>query len=628
MAPNVSYLRRPTSTLLLRTKLFDESKRGGRIIPQNVSAPTSSSFPGEQPPRAQVEEQLKRLLVSESFAGAIRSQGFLRFIVEETLAGRQDRLHGYTIGVHALGRSEDFDPQADPIVRVEAGRLRRRLERHYLTEGVDDPVLIEVPKGGYVPEFSYRISILQSAEPREESELETSVESPRRHRRNRTVIAALGVVAIFALFFGSRMLFRGENDVTSVGGLPVVREGPIRTVVMPFSYQTTTETHPFLTSGLVEELIAMLAALPGVEVIALGSAAQAAADELTPKEIAQTLKVDYLIQGDVRQERDRVRVNVKVIETSSSLVQLANRYDGTIENILDLQMEVARDLADALAETVTPELDRQLRATGLRDPEALALYYQASTLRDPPTDPVRSRLAEEAYRRVIELDPEFAGGYAGLAYVLSARSWWALSEHPEIDAVEALDAARSAVEKDPNFGWAQATLAFALNVNGDHDGSLQAARSAARLSPGNPHTLALSGLFQAYAGEVEAGIPLARSAIRLDPLSIRTPYRNMAGVILFHAGRFEEAFEILSENVRLGGPDGPHMAYYRAGTLARLGRIEEARHELGRASTFPYEIDIMDFLSAFRDPREADELLDSLESLGFDREAVSASGAP
>ena len=595
-----------------------------------MRTPTSSSFPGEQPPRAQVEEQLKGVLASASFAGALRSQGFLRFIVDETLAGREDRLHAYTIGVNALGRSEDFDPQADPIVRVEAGRLRRRLERHYLTEGVGDPVLIEVPKGGYVPEFSYRISILQSAEPWEESELETTVEKPRRHRRNRIVIAALGVVTIIALFFGSRIFFRDENGVTSIGGAPVVRDGPIRMMVMPFSYLTTTESpefHPFLTSGLVEELIAMLAALPGVEVIALGSAAQAAADELTSKEIAQKLQVDYLIRGDVRQERDRVRINLKVIETSSSLVQAANRYDGTIENILDLQTEVARDIADALAETVTPELDQKLRATGMRDPEALALYHQAATLRDPPTDPVRSRLAEEAYRRVIELDPEFAGGYAGLAYVLSARSWWALSEQPEIDAVAALDAARSAVNKDPEFGWAQATLAFALNVNGDHDGSLQAARSAARLSPSDPHARALSGLFQAYAGEVEAGIPLARSAIRLDPLSIRTPYRNMAGVILFHAGRFEEAFEVLAENVRLGGPDGPHMAYYRAGTLARLGRIEEARRELGKAATFPYEIDIMDFLSAFRDPREANELLDSLESVGFDGEAVSVSGA-
>jgi len=140
--------------------------------------------------------------------------------------------------------------------------------------------------------------------------------------------------------------------------------------------------------------------------------------------------------------------------------------------------------------------------------------------------------------------------------------------------------------------------------------------------------LVFSGLFQAYAGEIDAGIPLARSSIRLDPLSVRTPFRNITGTILFHAGGYEEALDVLSENVRLGDPDGPHMAYYRAGTLARLGRVEEARRELEKVSDFPYEFDMRNFLSAFRDPREANELLDSLESVGFDREAASASGAP
>ena len=94
--------------------------------------------PLELPSRPQVEEQLARILASESFSGALRSQAFLRFIVGEALAGRQGRLGGYTVGVEVFERSQDFDPQSDPIVRVEAGRLRRRLEHHYLTEGTDD----------------------------------------------------------------------------------------------------------------------------------------------------------------------------------------------------------------------------------------------------------------------------------------------------------------------------------------------------------------------------------------------------------------------------------------------------------------------------------------------------------
>jgi TolB-like protein/Flp pilus assembly protein TadD len=578
--------------------------------------------PALTPPQAQTEAHLARLVASESFSGALRSQEFLRFVVNEALAGRQHRISAYAIGLEVFDRPDDFDPQTDPIVRVEAGRLRQRLERHYLTEGADDPILIDVPKGGYLPQISYRDATgITPEEPVVDPD--TAIDRGPPRRVNRITIATLGLVVVALtigfLWFGQPGL---TEDPDGTAGAPV--EGPSLVVVLPFDYTADGELHPFLANGLVEELIAALAALPEIDVIALGSAKQAASDGLSPNEIAQALQVDYLIRGNVRQERSRLRLTVSVVDASNSVVQLAKSYDARLENILDLQAEIARDIAGTMAATVTPEFDRRLGTTGDRDSEVLALYHQASTLRDPPSDPARSRLAEEAYRRVIELDPGFAGGYAGLAYVLAFRSWWGLSEQPETDAREALETARLAVEKDPEFGWAQMSLAIALIVIGDHDESLDAARRAVRLSPNDPYVLALGGFILAFGGEVDAGIFPARSAIRLDPLSNRTPFRNIAGIILFHAGRFEEALELLTENVRLGGPDGPHMAYYRAGTLARLGRIEEAQLELEKIETFPYEFDMRNFLNAFRDPQEANELSDSLEPLGFDPEVFSA----
>ncbi len=100
-----------------------------------------------------IQDQLERILVSDRFRGSARQKKFLRFIVEQTLAGRGARLKGYTVGVEVFDRKENFDPQLDPIVRVEAGRLRRKLEYYYLTAGSDDSILITIPKGGYVPSF-------------------------------------------------------------------------------------------------------------------------------------------------------------------------------------------------------------------------------------------------------------------------------------------------------------------------------------------------------------------------------------------------------------------------------------------------------------------------------------------
>ena len=94
------------------------------------------------------------MLVSADFDASERNRSFLRHVVEETLAGRAERIKAYNIATSVFGRDDRFDPQLDSIVRIEAGRLRRSLERYYLTSGRDDPVRIGVPKGSYVPTFA------------------------------------------------------------------------------------------------------------------------------------------------------------------------------------------------------------------------------------------------------------------------------------------------------------------------------------------------------------------------------------------------------------------------------------------------------------------------------------------
>jgi Tol biopolymer transport system component len=105
-----------------------------------------------------VRAQLERMLADAAFADADRAARFLRFVVETTLEGRSRDVKESVIGVEVLGRSPSFDPKTDPIVRVEAGRLRARLSSYYQTSGTADPVLIALPKGGYVPEFLERRS--------------------------------------------------------------------------------------------------------------------------------------------------------------------------------------------------------------------------------------------------------------------------------------------------------------------------------------------------------------------------------------------------------------------------------------------------------------------------------------
>ena len=131
------------------------------------SATWKASFkaPRETPAAGEVRRALGRVLESPIFRDSLRLTSFLKFVVEAALDGKSDRIKSYTIAVEALGRGPAFDPQADPIVRVEAGRLRQALARYYATIGCNDPILIDVPRGAYVPCFIPRSPVMPMSQP-------------------------------------------------------------------------------------------------------------------------------------------------------------------------------------------------------------------------------------------------------------------------------------------------------------------------------------------------------------------------------------------------------------------------------------------------------------------------------
>src|SRR3954453_15023870 len=119
----------------------------------------------QRPEPDEVRAAVDRLTASDSFRASSQLIAFLRYVVEATLRGEQQRIKGYTIAVEALGRGDDFDPQDDPIVRVEAMRLRRALQKYYANGGSNDAVQIVLPLGSYVPMFRRGASASSSVQP-------------------------------------------------------------------------------------------------------------------------------------------------------------------------------------------------------------------------------------------------------------------------------------------------------------------------------------------------------------------------------------------------------------------------------------------------------------------------------
>src|SRR5205823_12707103 len=122
-----------------------------------MATPLRAVAPGlDKDSQAAIRQYLDRILASATFQQVDRLKRFISFIVSEAIAGRGDQLKEYVIGVQVFGKEASFDPRTDPIVRVQARRLRARLVRYYREQGQHDEVVVELPKGGYAPVFKRR----------------------------------------------------------------------------------------------------------------------------------------------------------------------------------------------------------------------------------------------------------------------------------------------------------------------------------------------------------------------------------------------------------------------------------------------------------------------------------------
>src|SRR5262245_47886666 len=146
-----------------------------------------------KPTEDEIRRQLDSLVASDGFANADRMSGFLRYVVERTLAGESGQIKEYVIGVEVFGRDEHYDPRLDSIVRVEARRLRTKVDEYYATAGSGDSVLIRIPRGSYVPVFERRTAELPAPAP--VMSAPESLPGSNERRNHRGLRLALGLAA-------------------------------------------------------------------------------------------------------------------------------------------------------------------------------------------------------------------------------------------------------------------------------------------------------------------------------------------------------------------------------------------------------------------------------------------------
>ena len=466
-----------------------------------------------------VRAELDRMLASPHFDASERNRGFLRHVVEEALAGRADRIKAYTIATEVFGRDPKFDPQLDSIVRIEAGRLRRSLERYYLTEGRGSRVRIGIPRGGYVPIFG-----------------------------NAAPVA-----------------------------LPEAAAASPRVLVTAFEEEGDQSAFPSFTRGFTRSLVIALTRFTGLRVYVTENALRQPA-EIDPTAARRDFPADYMVTGQTSLLPDRFRVDVLLIEAATGRAVWAEAFERHLDpaELIGLRNEVANRVARALAQPYGAiQADRSRDAEGkvpgmLGSYAAVLLFYAYwRTFDREMIEAVRLGL-----ERAVETEPDYAEALACLSLVYSnAFRFRHPIGTPEPDPRErALALAARAIDLAPNSSWARYALGLARWFAGDAVTALEALEAGRALNPNDTTILADLGQRYAMLARWDDAVPLLEESYATNPSQ---PGSYRIGLFLYHYAHGRHA-EALAEARRVDAPQVIYGHVAVAAAAAALGLTEQA----------------------------------------------------
>jgi adenylate cyclase len=469
--------------------------------------------PGAEPTANEVRAALERILHSRCFEHAGRASDFLRFVVGQTVAGVGERLKGYTIAVEVFGRSPDFDAQSDPLVRVEALRLRQRLTEYYAGEGAGDPVKLDLPRGGYAVKASYANNEpLQAA-----ADASASLPAARRlsalldaHARTASVAAALllmAATAVITVQWQASMAEQAQQQDRAPE-----RAHRTKIAVVPLENLSGTPDFDRLAAGLTEEIMLRL---DDLDLFVIATQAKWYGPG-APLDGMLGTEHSYVLTGSVRDQTAGVRITVRIIEAKTGAQIWSTAYDEppSIEQQPALQGKIARDVAAAAA-PFGPVFDAELAlarrtAHQLELPDCQTRYRAFRRATDPALFPE----AFACFQSVVQRRPELSQAWAGLAMVFVDEHMFHEGDGESLNRARA--AVATALRLDGTNLLANAALTRIQYYSGDPEFVSTAERTLA-LDPRNPEMLGLLGILLAAYGDPVHGTELIAQAHALSP---------------------------------------------------------------------------------------------------------------
>jgi serine/threonine-protein kinase len=492
-----------------------------------------------------VRLQLERLAASPHLVNSAQLCRFPRHVVERTLAGEAATLKESLLGTEVFDRGIRYDPRTDPVVRVEARRLRSKLEAYYASGETAGELIIRLPKGSYAPVFEHRAA----------PDKQPSRTSPRWLMAGSALCLAVAAGGYF-------WLSRTAPGLKTLAALPLMNLGG------------DPETEYF-ADGLTDELIDILGRMEGLRVVARSSVYQYKGKLGDTREIGRQLRADILLVGSVRKQGPRVRVSAQLVDASNGY----ELWSQTFERAWSEVFEMKDQMASAIAARLRTRPDRARPNRQPKNLEAYNLYLKGRYYWNKRTV-AGFEAATSAFREAIEKDPDYAAAWAGLADSYSMLGF--LNAQPPIQIREKAEvASRKALQLDDTLPEAHVAQG---NIRAVYDWDWEKAeRSFRRASELDPNSaLAHYGLSKVLAslGRLEEALARMRRARDLDPLSL-----IIASSLAWELGaarRYQEGDEAFRAAIALD-PNFIWTYSLHSWSLEARGRFPEAVAELNKA---------------------------------------------
>lgn len=389
-------------------------------------------------------------------------------------------------------------------------------------------------------------------------------------------------VKVFRVALGQR-----SSLVSSIASRPIEPSEEVKpsVAVLPFANMSGDTEQEYFADGITEDIITDLSKVSGLSVIARNSVFTYKGKHTDVQEVGRRFNVSNIVEGSVRKAGNRVRINAQLIDARDRTHLWADRYDRDLTDIFTIQDEITRTIVEQLKVKLLPQERQAIETLPTLNVDAYNYYLQARHLYHLHTQQ-HVLLAQQMFRKALELDPDYARAYAGLA----DSAWFLYGNQHEGTTVEDIHAASlRALQLDPNLAEAHASYGMALHYMGQNAEALKEFERAIALGPNLFEAHYFYGFAARNWGDLKTAARMGERCVAIWPenykewIALSQNYHDL--------GRSEDAEKAArigveqAERALVAQPDVPLAATLGASALARLGEKERALEWISRALT-------------------------------------------